>query len=447
VLRRKDKGKGKDDDSRLASLETENQRLKRAVEELGILNDLAREIAASLDSERIMSTIVKRSLGVVGADQGVITLVEREEKGDDMMKTLVRTRLTSSSRYEAFHFDKSLLGWMQINKKPLLTNEPREDTRFRGVKWEESIRSILAAPLLVKSELIGVLTVYNKKAESGFTEDDQRLLAIIGAQSVQVVENARLYEEEKALVHMREEVRFATEIQERLLPKDKPVVEGYDIAGITIPAQDVGGDYFDFIPLEGDCRLAFCLGDVTGKGLPAAMLMANLQATIRGQSLVDSTPRDCMARSNKLLFHSTDPIKFATLFFGVLCPEKHKLCYCSAGHDRPYFLSEGKEPVRLEPGGMMLGAMEEVPYEDDCIDFGVGDTLVIYSDGITEAMAPGDEEYGEEYGEERLEPLLRSIVGTPSESIIDTVIAAVREHAAGRAQSDDMTMLVIRRVK
>ncbi|MFH1679228.1 MAG: GAF domain-containing SpoIIE family protein phosphatase [Candidatus Eisenbacteria bacterium] len=423
----------------------ENKRLRRAVEELATLNDLSREIGASLDSQEIMNTIVKRSLRAVGAEQGVVQLVERKTS-QDMLKTLVRTRMTTStSTQAAYQFDKSLLGWMQIHKKPLLVNDPKGDDRFRGVRWDVLIRSLLAVPLLVKGELTGVLTVYNKKDRGGFTIDDQRLLAILAAQSAQVVETARLYEEEKALLQMRQEIRFATEIQERLLPKEAPQLPGYDIAGRSHPAQDVGGDYFDFIRIDGG-RLAFCLGDVTGKGLPAALLMANLQATIRGQSLMNCVPRECMERSNRLLFHSTDPVKFATLFYGVLDTADHRLCYCSAGHDHPFFFSSAGEPVRLGKGGMMLGALEESVYDDDTIRLEPGDLFVAYSDGITEAMDDTGDEVGEEFGEGRLLELLREHRNDPAETLIDALVAAVRAHARTRPQSDDMTILVIRRV-
>lgn len=427
------------------ALALENKRLRRAVEELATLNELAREVGSSLDSREIMNTIVRRSLRAVGAEQGSVQLVERKTSAD-LLKTLVRERGASEAGGgAAFRFDKSILGWMQINKKPLLVNDPAGDPRFTGVRWEESIRSLLCVPLLVKSELTGVLTVFNKKDAGGFTSDDQRLLAILAAQSAQVVETARLYEEEKALLQMRQEMRFATQIQERLLPKEAPVLPGYEIAGRSHPAMEVGGDYFDFIPIaEG--RLALCLGDVTGKGLPAALLMANLQATIRGQALVDCAPRDCMARSNRLLFHSTDPVKFATLFYGVLDVERHRLHYCSAGHDNPYFFSGGAEPIRLGKGGMMLGAMEDSTYEDEAIDLRPGDFFVAYSDGITEAMDDSGEEIGEEFGEERLLPLLRENRNEPAGRVIDAIFGAVRRHAKTRAQSDDMTVVVVRRI-
>jgi sigma-B regulation protein RsbU (phosphoserine phosphatase) len=426
-------------DIKFKSIQEENQRLKRAVDELTILNDLARGIGASLNSQDIMDTIIRRSLRAVRAEQGVITLVDEQAK--QPMKTLIRS-MVSSSEHQPFHLDQSLLGWMHLNKKPLVISDPLSDERFRGVKWEEPVRSLVCVPLIVKSELIGVLTLFNKRGGGGFTEEDQRLLAIIAAQSAQIVENARLYEEEQALLRMQEEVRFALEIQLDLLPKEAPQIPGYDIAGISIPAQVVGGDYFDFIPIEGN-GLAVCLGDISGKGLPAALLMSNLQATIRGQSFLGPSPRECIKRSNKLLFRSTDPGKFATLFYGVLNFEKHELFYCNAGHDRPFLLAESKDPTRLDVGGIVLSCMEEFSYEEATIPFNPGDSLVVFSDGITEAR----NEVGEEYGEERLAAFLQDSLGEPAAAMIDRVIEAVRRHAGDSPQTDDMTLVVIKRPK
>ena len=184
-----------------SSLLEENRRLKRAVEELSILNDLARAIGASTNPDEIMGTIIRRSLRAVNAEQGVITLVD-EEAGDSM-KTLIRENV-SSSDHEQFHLNQTLLGWMHLHKKPLMMNDPREDERFRNMRWEETIHSLVCVPLMLKSKLTGVLTVYNKKDTGGFSEGDQRLLAIIAAQSTHVIENARLNEREKQLLKMQE---------------------------------------------------------------------------------------------------------------------------------------------------------------------------------------------------------------------------------------------------
>ena len=415
----------------------ENQRLKRAVEELSILNDLARAIGASVNSQDIMHTIIHRSLRAINAEQGVITLVDPE--ANSPMKTLVRT-MASSAQSPQYHFNQSLLGWMHLNKRPLTLNDPVNDTRFRGVQWDSSIRSLLCVPMMIKSELKGVLTVYNKKDGKQFTDEDQRLLAIIAAQSAQVVENARLYESEQALLRMKEEVRLAARIQTDLLPSSAPVVEGYDIAGKSVPAQVVGGDYFDFIPTN-DHRIAICLGDVSGKGLPASLLMANLQATLRGQTLLTLSPKVCVERANKLLYLSTSPEKFVTLFYAILDPKLHQLAFSNAGHDNPFLLGADGGTQRLWTGGVVLSILEDFSYDEETVSMGPGDILVIYSDGITEAVNPAEEQFGDE----RLAVVIRDHRQENAAGLMESIIKEVTAFAGGRAQADDMTLVVVKR--
>jgi sigma-B regulation protein RsbU (phosphoserine phosphatase) len=420
------------------ALQDEVRRLRRAVEELSILNDIARAISASLNAEEIMQTLIRKSLRAVNAEQGVITLVENEEKS---MKTLIRT-MVSSADAPAFHMHQALIGWMHLNKKPLSVDNPANDPRFRGVQWDDNIKTLLCVPLIVKSELRGVLTVYNKKDSQSFNSDDQRLLAIIAAQSAQVVENARLIEEEKLYIKMQQEVGLAAKIQRDLLPRSNPGLHGYDIFARTIAAQSIGGDYFDFIP-KNDGRMALCLGDVSGKGLPASLLMANLQATLRGQTLVSQVPSECLLRSNKLLFESTSPEKFATLFYGIIDIEKHNIHYSNAGHDWPFLIGNDNTIQRLKTGGLMLGLIPQAEYEDERIAMQVGDLLVVQSDGISEAMNSNQEQFGEE----RLQSILLQQKNQSAEEIIDTVVKEVRSHAGAHPQSDDITIMVIKRVK
>jgi sigma-B regulation protein RsbU (phosphoserine phosphatase) len=234
------------------------------------------------------------------------------------------------------------------------------------------------------------------------------------------------------------------DIQVGLLPKSSPVVPGYDIAGRSIPAEVVGGDYFDFIHKE-EGQLAFCLGDISGKGMPAAVLMANLQATIRGQTLLKCSPKECLGRSNTLLYLSTDPEKFATLFYGILDARNHRLCYCNAGHERPYMVtSSGRDTgklVRLDVGGIILGCVEQFPYEETCVPLNSGDVVVVFSDGVTEAMS----ETGEEYGEEKIARLMAENPNESASGLIDKLVASVTKHSGSRSQTDDITLVVIRR--
>ncbi|MCI0693552.1 SpoIIE family protein phosphatase [candidate division KSB1 bacterium] len=425
-------------DAAFQILQTENWRLKRAVEELSFLNDLARAIGASTNLYEIMQTIIRRSLQGVHAEQGVITLVGAQ--AGDPTKTLVRDMVTSSE-HQPFRPNQSLLGWMYRNKTTLLLNDPGGDERFRGVNWDASVVSLLCAPLIVKSELKGILTVYNKKNAEGFSEEDQRFLAIIAAQSAQVIENARLCEEEQTLLRMQEQVRLAARIQLDLLPQTAPTLAGYDLAGRSIPAQSVGGDYFDFIPADGE-RLAVCLGDVSGKGLPASLLMANLQATIRGQTLLGDSASACLRRSNTLLFQSTDDEKFATVFYAILDPHWHQLRYCNAGHNDPFlFSATGAAPARLTTGGLVLGILPSFPFQEEAIALNPGDVLLIYSDGITEAVNAGNEDFGES----RLITLVQQNLALPAGALIEKIIAAVTAFAGNVPQRDDITLVVVKR--
>lgn len=421
------------------SLQEENQRLRRAVEELSILNDLSRAIGASLDSKEIMQTIIRRSLKAVNAGQGVITMVEAQS--EDPLKTLVRA-VTDSSQQEQFHLHQALVGWMHLHKKPLIIKSPHSDERFRGVRWDESIHSLVCVPMMVKSELKGVLTVYNKKEGKEFTDDDQRLLAILAAQSAQIVENARLNEKEKLFFKMEQEVRLAARIQSDLLPQSAPSIPGYEVASTNIPAQEVGGDHYDFITIDGQ-RIAICLGDVSGKGLPASLLMANLQATLRSQAFSDPTPQQCIQRANTLLFQSTSPEKYATLFYCVLDYQKHQLTFTNAGHEFPFLVTRNREIHRLQKGGLPVGMMDSFPFEQESRSLLPGDLLVISSDGIAEAMNAAREQFGDE----RLGELIKQVREGTAVEVMNGIIKAVKDHTGSSPQMDDMTLVVLKRLE
>ena len=324
-----------------------------------------------------------------------------------------------------------------------MINDLRTDERFEGFVDENlPIRSLLSVPLMAKGKIIGLINAFNKKSPEGFDINDQRLLAIIATQSAQVLENARLLEEEQALLRMKEEIRTAHDIQVNLMPKAPPKFAGneYDIAGTSIPAKTVGGDYYDFIKMS-DNRLAFGLGDVTGKGLPAALLMANVQATIRSQTLLANSAKDCMKNANKLMFESTTPGKFVTMFYGILDTQNHTLSYCNAGHDAPYLYIPGNSTQQLETGGTVLGFVPEYNYSEAITPFDPGSRLVLYSDGITEAMNAENEEFGEQ----RLQDVIAQNHQATSFELLEAVINSVKQHAGNTPQSDDVTLVIITR--
>ena len=238
---------------------------------------------------------------------------------------------------------------------------------------------------MIRSRLTGVLTAYNnQKIPSAFSEEDLRILAIIAAQSAQIIENARLHEEEQALTRMRGELRLAQEIQSSLLPRHQTTIPGYEVAGMSIPAQVVGGDYFDVFSTNND-QFALCVGDASGKGLPASLFISNVQATLHGQSLGNTSVSTCLNRVNHLLSQRTRKGLFVTLFYGVLELSTHTFNFSNAGHNRPLLRRADGTIETLKLGDIPMGFLSEFSYREDSVTFLPGDLLLIYSDGITEA--------------------------------------------------------------
>ncbi len=421
-------------------LQQENLRLRRAVDELTVLNEIATTINSTMNLDSIIGLMVKKCVKHLNVEQAAVSLLDAgNAENSNPLQTMVRQADTSNPVLP-YRLDAQLTGWVLKNSKPLLVNDLANDDRFGRLASADApqFRSLLSVPLLSRGEIRGVISVFNKKS-GDFTAEDQRLLSIIAAQSTQVIDNARLLEEQQALIRVREEMRLARDIQIKLLPQSAPAFPGFDIAGKAIPAKEVGGDCYDFIPLDND-RLLFSIGDITGKGLPAAMLMANTQATIRSLALGFPEPAECIRLANRLVHASTDSGKFVTMFLGVLDKRKKTLTYCNAGHDAPFLQRADGTVVQLQTGGIVLGFLGNFVFQQEVIELTFGDKLVITTDGITEAMNANDEEFGED----QLVDLLAKNYALDSLQTIETVFSTVNAHANGTPQSDDMTMIVIR---
>jgi len=422
-------------------LQQENQRLRRALEELSILNEIAVAINSALSLDRILESIVQKCTKHLHVEQVAVLLLD-EKVEEKPFQTMIRGWDTNADALP-YRLDTQLTGWMLKNKAPLLINDFEKDNRFQTLPGKTPlVHSLLSVPLLAKNRMIGLITVFNKKAGPGFSKEDQRLLSIIASQSSQVIENARLLKEEQELLKVQQELRLAYDIQANLLPKQPPEIKGYEIFGKSIPAKVVGGDYFDFIPID-DFRIAFCLGDISGKGMPAALLMSNLQAAVRGQSMVNATAAQCVACCNTMLFHNTPPEKFSTFFYSILDTQTQKMTYANAGHNYPFLFAPGQAPRQLPESDVVLGIMETFPFQEQQISFEPGDIFVLYSDGITESINKDEQEFGES----GLISVIEKNMNASARELTDKVIEAVNRHTSDCIQYDDMTLVVIKREK
>ena len=298
-------------------------------------------------------------------------------------------------------------------------------------------------PLRTKARAEGFLSLGPKASEAAYSPSDLQLLQSVANQTALSLDNTRLVEQVASEVARRErmtrEIEIAREVQFTLLPQTPPVVEGLDLAGFCRPAAGIGGDYYDFIARDGERAVGLAIGDIAGKGIPAALLMAGLQAALRGQAL--DAGRDLtrvMSNVNRLIFESSPPNRYATFFYGERRGDA--IAYVNAGHNAPMLMRRDGTIERLDRGGPVIGLMDIAVFEEGSIDVRPGDILLGYTDGVSECMSPKDEEWGEE----RLMAVLRSCASMRAAEIVARVMSEADAFANGAKQHDDMTLIVMR---
>ena len=306
------------------------------------------------------------------------------------------------------------------------------------------LRPECIAPLIDRNErLVGLVVLGGRQSEEPYSGEDMRLLAVVSLQSALTVQTICLSEEMAARIEAERraehEVEIAKEVQRQLLPARAPDLAGFACAGECVQAKSVGGDYYDFIELEAD-RVAFVLADVSGKGIAAALLMANLQATLRSQYAgAHDDPARLLERANRLFFASTPGNRYATLFLAEFRPSSRELRYANCGHVPPVLARADGAIETLAPTGTVIGLFEEWIGESAAILLEPGDTLVVCSDGVTEAF----DDDNEEFGEDRLRDAVAAHRHLPVPRLLATLQGSVQRFA-GAVQSDDLTLLVAR---
>lgn len=252
-------------------------------------------------------------------------------------------------------------------------------------------------------------------------------------------------EEALERARLESELAAARKIQERLLPDEMPEFSGFEIAGISLPSQQVGGDYFDFLDI-GTGQLGIAIADVSGKGMPAALLMANLQASLHAQVIKPGNVAEMVSRINNQLVRSTDPNMFATFFYGILDRSQSSFTLANAGHNPPLLFRRGGKIEHLEAGGLVLGFLPDQKYLQQTVDIETGDIIVLYTDGITEAVGSSGEKLSENlFGEERLIEAVQHNSNKSAREIQSSILDAIAAHTANIPQSDDITLVVIKR--
>jgi sigma-B regulation protein RsbU (phosphoserine phosphatase) len=401
--------------------------LKYRVWELQSLYDVGLSIAGTLDLDSLAEEILYKSISLLNARTGTLIVCDRAADTPVYVRHLGEPLLDGES---ARLLPSTVLRCNTIQERVgLLANAPAE--------------KLLAVPILADGRWLGVLVVADKENRGGsiddFTEADERVASLFANQAAIALENARLHREAVEKEKMEREMELAASIQKTILPDTLPDVPGLVISGANRPTKQVGGDYFDVYPLA-DGRTAFCVADVSGKGVPAALLVSTVHACLH--LLVPNNASDLpglVARVNRHLVGFSSTRKFATLFIAVYDPAAGTLTYVNAGHNPGLWISPGGVGL-LPSGGVPVGMMPGVVHKQASIRVAPGDTILLYSDGITEALNGNDEEFGME----RLTAL--AIAGrteAPAE-ISRRIFGAVNDFTTGVAQYDDQTVLIAR---
>ena len=329
----------------------------------------------------------------------------------------------------------------EVTSTPTMSLDDMEQLR--------ELNSQILLPVAVKNELSGIISLSPKRSEEPYTASDLRLLRSVASQTGLALENSRLTEafakEAAQKERLNAEVEIAREVQERLFPQELPKVKGLDYFGACRPALAVGGDYYDFIELP-DGKFGFAIGDVSGKGIGASLMMASLQASLRGQAIHSGDDlATLMTHVNRLVYEASTTNRYATFFYAQFDTATGQLSYVNAGHNPPFLIRADGSVETLTIGGPVIGMLPPmiVSYEMGTVELRAGDVLVGFTDGISEAMNPADEEWGEDA---MLDELVR-LTEEPAAEILSSIVASADRFANGAKQHDDMTMIVIRMIQ
>jgi sigma-B regulation protein RsbU (phosphoserine phosphatase) len=389
------------------------------------------ELAAHRPLSELFTLILDLSIQAVQASRGVLLTMSGEQL------------VVQAATGENFQISSGVRDRVLNEKASLLVVDALSDSDFAERKSivQHSVRSIIAVPLQTREAVLGLLYVDLTNLARFFTHDDLNLLTVMANIAAIRIEHAHLIEVEAAeRIHARD-LSQAADIQRGLLPLAAPVVPGLEMAGYNLPCRTVGGDYFDYLPY-GESMLALVVGDVAGKGMPAALLMARLQAHAQALTEFGGEVRHVVAKLNKAVTSRSPGNRFITFCLAVFDPATSTLTYCNAGHNPPMLLRANGAIEKLEVGGMVLGIFADITFEQQTIRFEPGDLLILYSDGVVEACPANREE---EFGEERLVRIVNQSREVDLSRVIERVMDELRAWSGDGSYADDVTLVLARR--
>lgn len=417
---------------------------KSPLERLELLYQLSQAFNSTLDLDEVLDRVIDEVIITTRAERGFVML--RNEQGNLEFKVARGLDQTTISEPK-FQVSRSIVERVASEGEAILTSDAQMDERFSARQSVVilGLRSILCVPLRLKDRTLGVVYVDNRMQAGIFTHSDLELLTAIASSAAAAIENARLYIVAVEKARMERELQVAREVQISLLPDSVPELPNWSFSGRWLPAREVAGDYYDFFPLNGDQEnptLGIVLGDVTDKGMPAALFMAVTRSTVRASMDEASSAADGMRHANHLICEDSSHSMFVTLFFAHLDPQDASLVYVNAGHNPPLFYQAATGSLTpLTRTGMAMGVNIHANYTEARLVMAPGDFILMYTDGITDAINI----HGQEFGMSGIEQVLLAQSQGSADQIMLALEQALHDFCGESLPFDDVTMVLLKR--
>ena len=431
-----------------------SERLKEAaaaklttIDKLRMLHDITKKISRSLDLQEVLNLVMDTLDSLIPYDAAGIFVVQCRKKeqlpeGEEpcvFKSEAVRGYDIDELRDLHLKLGEGFIGSVALSGSPLISPDVRQDPVY--VNARDATRSEMVAPIISNDEVIGVFDLESDQFNA-YSADDLDVLMMLASQVAIIIEKVMLHEQLIEKKRLEGQLEVARQVQLELLPARDPELVGFDISAYNFPTEEVSGDYYDWVRIYDD-QIGVVIADVSGKGVPAAILMAFLRASLRAATHIGYATHISMAKVNFLLWESIESNQFVTAFYGILDAQKRTLAYSNAGHNPPLLVNAAGTSRFIDKGEQPLGMFRETRYHQYYLDFEPGDVLVLYTDGATEANSPT----GEEFGRERLAQAVKKAYDRPAREMIASLQMEILEWTANAGSNDDVTFFIIKALK
>jgi len=429
------------------------ERLKEAalglstIDKLRLLLDITKKISRSLDLQEVLNLVMDTLDSLIPYDAAGIfvlqcldpELVPAGEEPCTFKSEAVRGYDIDELSDLHLKLGEGFIGSVALSGAPIVSHDVRNDPVY--INARDRTRSEMVAPIISNDEVIGVFDLESDDLNA-YSNDDLEVLMLLASQVAIIIEKVMLHEQLIEKKRLQGQLEVARQVQLELLPAHDPELAGYDISAYNFPTEEVSGDYYDWVKIYED-EIGIVIADVSGKGVPAAILMAFLRSSLRAATHIGYAPNISMAKVNYLLWESIERNQFITAFHGILDASNGLFAYSNAGHNPPLLINANRELRFIEYGEQPLGMFPDTRYHQHHLLFKPGDVLVLYTDGVTEASNPE----GVEFGRDRLAEAVKQNYDRPARELIASLEMAVLEWTANLGANDDVTFFVIKALK